>query len=216
MNDSSYILLIMNCQKYRYKAEHQTKTWLPQVNAKIRYFHVIGDIELDKNYKFDNLNKILWVKAKDDYNSLPRKVIAAYEAILLTHNFGYIFKTDDDQMLEKPHFFDILDKIIQKKFPKSDYGGEIVDVKEPYLSQYYRIHPELPTHLPVLRTKYCSGRFYFISREAVIDLTKKKDKINNEFLEDYAMGYHLNEKFKTEILNIKTSLFFKDIDFEKN
>jgi len=43
-----FILLIMNCEKYRYKAEQQT--WLEQI--RIPYFHVIGKENLKTSYEF--------------------------------------------------------------------------------------------------------------------------------------------------------------------
>ena len=164
------------------------------------------------NYTFDLENNILFVKVADDYNSLPKKVIAAYDAVLLTYNFEYIFKTDDDQILVKPHFFTILPSILTKKFPKSDYGGYIVSVDKPYLSQYHKIHPELPQYIPILATKYCSGRFYYLSKDAIIYLTYQKDKINKEVLEDYAIGYHLDKKYKLNVIHISTNDFFTDIE----
>jgi len=102
--------------------------------------------------------------------------------------------------------------------PNPSYGGYIVDIKQPYLSQYYRIHPELPKELPLYVTKYCSGRFYFHYKYAIIDLLLKKNIIEKEYLEDYAVGYHLDNKFKLNILNIATNQYFTDIeksDYEK-
>ena len=39
---------------------------------------------------FDFNNSILYVKTNDDYVSLPKKVIAAYEAIHETYIYKYI------------------------------------------------------------------------------------------------------------------------------
>jgi len=210
--DQDFIMLIMNCKKYASKALYQKKTWLPLVPSYILYFHVIGDENLDVEYKFDELSKILWVKTLDDYNSLPKKVIAAYKAVQETYNFQYLFKTDDDQILVKSAFFDIITKLITSKQPKTHYGGYIVDVKTPYISKYNLIHPELPNNIKVMKTKYCSGRFYFLSYEAVTDLIYKKEAIEKEFLEDYAVGYNLNSFFKANMLSISTNNFFTDIE----
>jgi hypothetical protein len=80
----------------------------------------------------------------------------------------------------------------------------------PYKSQYYRIHPELPKDLSIYTTKYCSGRFYFLSWEAVFNLSNKKVLIENEYLEDYAIGYYLSSYLKTNILDITVDKYFKD------
>ena len=218
MIEQEFIMLIMNCKKYIKKAKFQKMTWLPKIPSYLRFYHVIGDETLETEFKFDDANCILWLKVADDYNSLPKKVIKAYEVIYDTFQFKYIFKTDDDQILVKPEFFDILKNLITTVVPKPHYGGYIVDVKKPYLSQYNRIHPELPSHLPLYVTKYCSGRFYFLSRSAISSLINKKDKIVTEYLEDYAIGFYLDAKFKTNILLLATNKYFIDSmssDFQK-
>ena len=214
MIDQDFIMLIMNCQKYQKKALFQKMTWLKQIPLHLKYYHVIGDESLETDFKFDNdnNNNILYVKVADDYNSLPKKVIAAYNAVRKTFNFKYLFKTDDDQILVNNRFFDMLCGLIQAKQPRPHYGGFIVDVKQPYLSEYHRIHPELPQRLPLYITKYCSGRFYFLSSEAIQDLISKRERVEQEFLEDYAIGFNLHQKFKQDILLIATNKYFTDIE----
>jgi hypothetical protein len=218
MIKQDFIMLIMNCKKYANKAAFQKKTWLPLIPDYLIYYHVIGSEDLDTSYKFDDDNKILWVKTLDDYNSLPTKVITAYNAVNETFNYKYIFKTDDDQILVKPAFFDIVCNLIKSMNPSPHYGGYVVDVQRPYLSQYHRIHPELPSQLPIYKTKYCSGRFYFLSNEAVLNLLSKREKIIREYLEDYAIGYNLDSCLKINMLSLATNKFFTDIelsDFNK-
>jgi hypothetical protein len=204
------ILLIMNCVKYKPKALFQKKTWLRNIPDNLLYFHVIGNPNILEYYKFNLQENLLIVRTKDDYNSLPKKVIAAFEAINDRYKFKYIYKTDDDQILVKTHFFNILPTLIAKK--NSHYGGYKVNVPQPYLSQYSKIHPELPTYLPILATVYCSGRFYFLSKEAVSDLLSKKENIEKELLEDYAIGFNLDKKYKVDLLGILTNTFFTDIE----
>lgn len=210
--EQEFILLIMNCKKYVKKAVFQKKTWLKNIPDYLKYYHVIGDETMTDAFKFDEDEKILWVKVADDYNSLPNKVISAYDAVYKTFNFKYIFKTDDDQILVNDKFFDTLTKLLISKTPKSHYGGYIVDVKQNYLSQYYKIHPELPEYLPVLQTKYCSGRFYYLSKNAVSNLLLKREKIIKEYLEDYAIGYNLDAYLKNDILMLQTNKVFTDIE----
>lgn len=211
MIEQGYILLIMNCKKYSQKAKFQKMTWLKKMPHYLQYYHVIGEPELDAKYNFDNENNILWIKVEDDYNSLPKKVIRSYQAVYETFNFKYILKTDDDQMLINNRFFDIINNLINVR-PKIHYGGFIVDVKKDYISEYYKIHPELPTDLLVKKTQYCSGRFYFLSKQAVSFLIDRKNCIEEEYFEDYAIGFHLAPYFKQNMVNILTNKFFNDIE----
>ena len=214
MIKQDFVMLIMNCQKYAKKAAFQKKTWLPKIPDYLIYYHVIGFEDLDTNYKFDDENRILWVKTPDDYNSLPKKVITAYNAVNEIFDFKYLFKTDDDQILVKPAFFDIVCKLIKTMNPTPHYGGYIVDVQS-HLSQYHKIHPELPPNLPILQTKYCSGRFYFLSKEAIVDLISKREMIGNEYFEDYSIGIYLDTKYKTNIFSLDTNKNFIDIDLSE-
>ena len=206
--NQEYILLIMNCVKYRYKAERQ-KTWLKDLPPFLIYFHVIGNPDLQVEYEF--VNNILYVKTQDDYNSLPKKVIAAYHAIAKSYKFKYIFKTDDDQHLTNINFLNIVKNLLDTVFPKIHYGGFIIHINEPYLSEYYKIHPELPKNLPIMQTQYCSGRFYILSDLAVQQLIHKRIDIEKEYLEDYAIGLHLHPTLKHNMLNIQTPLYFTDL-----
>jgi len=212
MYDQEYILLILNCKKYVKKALFQKMTWLKYIPEWLQYYHVIGDETLESDFKFDDVERILWIKVGDDYNSLPKKVIRAYKAINETFNYKYIFKTDDDQILVNNKYFDILKNILKTKNPISHYGGYIVDVKESHISKYYIYHPELPKNLLIQKSKYCSGRFYFLSKESIKDLLLKKDIIEKEYLEDYAIGFHLDEELKQTIFSIATNKIFTDIE----
>jgi hypothetical protein len=211
------ILLIMNCKKYEYKALYQKNTWLKDIHNYLKYYHVIGEKDMSDNleYKFDDEKNILWVNTPDDYNSLPQKVISAYDAIQKTFNFTYILKTDDDQMLTNAKFLETIIKIINTKNPKIHYAGHIVDVPIPYLSKYSKIHPELPDNIPIYKTKYCNGRFYILSKEAIKDLIYKRNFINKEYLEDYAIGFYLNDKYKESMMEIQSDKYFKDIIFDQ-
>jgi len=214
----SALLLIMNCVKYKHKAAKQRETWLK--GLQIPYYHVLGNLELETNYMFDDQERILWVKTPDDYNSLPKKVLSAYAAVQQSFPaIQYVFKTDDDQMLQSNNpnkFFDNMSKMLEKRMQtaKIHYAGNIVDVPKAYLSQYYRIHPELPKELPVYVTKYCSGRFYILSAEAIAYLISKRELIFQEYLEDYAMGMHLHNRYKNPMLHLDTDIFFKDMEIE--
>jgi len=103
-----------------------------------------------------------------------------------------------------------LNKKYDDRNSRLHYGGHIVDVKQSYQSEYYRIHPELPKDLIVKTTRYCSGRFYFLSNNSIEELIQKIDPISEEFLEDYAVGYNLPAHLKTNILSLDTNKYFID------
>jgi hypothetical protein len=212
MNNQEYILLILNCKKYFKKALYQKMTWLSTLPSYLKYYHVIGDEGLDTDFKFDEDSDVLWVKTADDYNSLPKKVIYAYNAVHKTFNYKYIFKTDDDQQLTDTNFFNITRHKILTHPKQTHYGGEYIIVEKDTISTYNLVHSELPNNLVLKATTYCSGRFYYLSRDAVEHLLTHKEEIENEYLEDYAIGFYLDTLLKKEFILIKSSLYLKDVD----
>jgi hypothetical protein len=221
MIDQKYILLILNCYKYKYKADRQIETWLKKLDTNdtnLIYFHVIGDVEKcknnnnDANYFFDFHNRILYTKTKDDYLSLPHKVITALEAVNHTYNYEYVFKTDDDQEPVDDEFFNKMMTTLSTK--KYNYGGRLLNVNDHY-SPYYTVHSELPKKLLLRRTSYCSGRFYFLSKAAIINLLAKKDRIKEHVIEDHAIGYYMDDDLKKNALHFLSDRFFRDVTFIK-
>jgi len=224
MIDQKYILLILNCYKYKYKADRQIETWLKKLdsnnnnsnnsNNNIIYFHVIGDVEKckknndDADYFFDFHNRILYTKTKDDYLSLPHKVITALEAVNHTYNYDYVFKTDDDQEPVDDDFFNKMMTTLSTK--NYNYGGRLLNVNDHY-STYYTVHSELPKKLLLRRTSYCSGRFYFLSKAAVVNLLAKKERIKEHVIEDHAIGYYMDDDLKKNALHFLSDHFFRDV-----
>lgn len=203
-------MIILNCKKYQYKADYQKETWLS--NFDIFYLHILGKEDLTKEYELDLSNNILYIQCKDDYIHLPHKTILALKAVNKLFDYKYVYKTDDDQELLKPGLFSILHNLFQTK--EIHYGGKVVNIKKAHISTYYRIHPELPKNVTLYPIKYCNGRFYFLSKEAIQYLLKQEYVICKEYFEDYAIGYHLHTQYKNYIFHINTDTFFKDIPEE--
>lgn len=206
--NKKYILLILNCEKYRYKAEKQKQSWLKNIDNNIEYFHIIGNKDKCGNcdYLFDNQNNILYTSTLDHYLSLPHKIITAIKAINETYDYEYIFKTDDDQDLVKPLFETIIPLLESSKY---HYGGFSVSVPDHY-SKYYTIHNELSKDLFLKGTTYCNGRFYLLSKYAVQNLLEKEKEISNQIIEDHAIGLYLDKEYKEKCLILKTHKYFKD------
>ena len=206
-----FILLIMNCEKYRFKAEKQKTIWLPLLPVNLIYFHVIGVLNLPTPYFVDDKNHILYVKTEDDYNHLPKKVINAYAAIQELFEYKYIFKTDDDQQLQTIQFFPTIMTLLLYSEPKIDYGGLMIHLKEDEVSKYYTFHPELPKNIVLKKGTYCNGRFYLLSNKAVSALLASTNAIEQEYFEDYAIGHYLPDKIKQNFLPLQTGVYFKDL-----
>lgn len=204
-----YILLICHCEKNKENAEIQKKTWLKNLPKNIIYFHIIGNNNVKQPFQFYHKEKLLVVKTNDDYNSLPHKMISAFEAIHQTYNYKYIFKTDDTQICIKSNFFQGLifqlnNLYIKAKtiLDKSNYGGFIIEIKQETTSFHNQIHSELDNNILLQPTRYCSGSFYYLSKDSITYLLTKKNNIEKQKLEDYSNGIHLPFEYKENMLHI--------------
>ena len=207
--ESKVILLILNCKKYSYKRKKQIESWIPCIKDKIRYFHVIGEEDLEEDYKFDRTEKILYVKCKDDYLSLPTKTILSIMAINETYDdFEYIFKSDDDQNVSQSFWSNFIFDKINKKV---HYGGKKVHLKknQKVCPGWRREHPEVPQDHILEKTIYCGGRFYILSKEASKNILEKKEKFKEKIVEDHSVGLYLDEKYKKNGLYFNIDKFFR-------
>ena len=176
------------------------------------FYHVRGDPKASAAFAVPEPH-VLIVRAPDDYAGLPQKMRAAFDAVRRLHpTIRLLFKTDDDQRLSPPIF---LSKLCSLLLPSTrHYGGFVIDVERAHVSKYYLEHPELPRDLVVQPTRYCSGRFYFLSRAALDALADMPASVfAQEYLEDYAVGRLLPAAFKAPdaILHIPSHTYFTDM-----
>lgn len=201
------IVVILNCKKYKHKREKQLNSWIKKIPKKLKYFHIIGDENLKEKYKIDKEENIIYVNCKDDYLSLPKKVIIAYQAIEENFDYKYVFKTDDDQNI-KEEFWDL---IINNLNPAINYGGQFVMLKKDTKIEpaYQNMHRELPIDLLLQKTIYCGGRFYLLSRTLVLDLISKKELFVDKIIEDHSVGLLMEKKLQDNALYFNINNYFE-------
>ena len=188
-----YCLMILNCRKYSAKRDTQRSTWLPSI--KVRWFHVIGDPAMLTEYEYRESENIMYVRCMDTYEFLPMKTYLTILAVQrLFPEVEYLLKTDDDMTCNIPAFESMLEAI-----EGYDYGGELFEAAE-HASEYHypNVRPELRKPCIIRSTKYCPGRFYFLSRNARRNLLVQKDFFTKHIFEDYTVGY-----LATRIPNVK-------------
>jgi len=209
-----FIFLILNCKKYLYKSEFQKKIWLHRLPQNIKYFHIIGDIELcgENDYIIDEVNNKLYVNTPDDYNSLPNKIISAINSINQNYKYKYILKSDDDQIMINYKYFQNIINMLEESINIYHYGGFFVNCRD-HISQYWRVHNCLPKNLFLKATKYCNGRFYILSYELVQELLKKSESIKKTIIEDHSIGLYIPDSYKKKSFNIENPFgIFIDIE----
>lgn len=223
-----YVLVILSCKKYR---KERREAQIPQflTNQKVMngmpYYHVEGNQQLftfkkhkNKQYVINEKERVIYTNTKDDYLSLAHKTIMAFKAVVENFNFKYILKTDDDQRLIAPNFFNELHGHLIKKNP--DYIGRIFLMSEKIEEYQPRVHKEdgFPTGYKVGDgLPFTNGRFYALSHRNVKDLVENKfDLIKEELSEDWAMAKYQNIDYRKNTLCFETMNIFMDYqDYEK-
>lgn len=206
VRQKKYILLIFSCFKYQHKAQQQKETWLKNLPKDIEYFHVMANEKIQEDFIIDKENKLIILKCEDDYVNLPKKVIRAYEVVYSCFNFDFILKTDDDQQADVEFFKNITNLI---NCFDVNYGGFSIRINQRMSTGRDPLHPEVTD---VIRepTRYCNGRFYFLSKLAIADLLTKKKEFEQRQVEDYSVGFYLSERIKEKTIYLPdTEKWFK-------
>ena len=202
-----YVIIILNCNipKHLHTANIQRNTWLKN---EPNYYHIIGDPSKcgDNKYIIDQPNKMIYTNTGDDYNSLPAKVITAFLAVQETMDVDYIFKTDDNQMLQKPYEIKGLCKLLNKNI---DYGGLVVKMNT-HVSGLFTTHPEFPKNIILEGCAYCTGPFYILSNNALNNVLEKYEDICKRVVEDHAIGFYLEPKYSKNVFAFDTRKIFKE------
>jgi len=196
--------MILNCKKYRYKAQRQIDSWLKEIT--LPWFHIIGDPELSTEFLEDSENSIIYVKCKDTYEQLPIKTHLGISAInKIFPDLKYILKTDDDMVCEIKELHEVLEKI-----EGYDYGGN------PWFSgtyectyHYANVDEEFRKPVPLVGITYSTGRFYFISAVAIKKIIESREWFNSNMFEDYAVARLIQTIPNIKIVHFHSPSVFK-------
>jgi hypothetical protein len=181
------IVLIISCEMRKKRQGIIRSTWLQQLRIlEIPYLFIIGNNHTNPTRI---IGDVLEVDTNDYYEGLPEKIIKCLEYIYNHTNYSYIYKIDDDCILQplwlshivlKGHYIGIT-KSIDTKFNRLWHQGKCLNKKinnTPY--------PLNRIHLNTYHAKGESG--YFLSREAIKCLLNHKQYIISDLYEDKVIG----------------------------
>ncbi len=183
-----WIVLIITCYKRLDKAKQIHETWV-QALKKLGFvcLFVVGDPSKEKSVVQGDF---LYVKCQDSYEALPSKVVNAYLYCYHHFNFTYLYKVDDDTVVNPlrlveldlgNHHYIGKPQQITREFNRFWHRGKCQNKKLdkiPYPSQRIR-----------LGAIYAKGEAgYFLSRYAVSKLISELDYINSDLYEDKVVG----------------------------
>lgn len=206
-------IIICCCYKYINQFNKIYKHWIKNVEKDnmFKLFFLFGNPKINNNI-YNETTKILTVKVKDDYESLPKKI---YEGInYINLNFPEIkgiYKTDDD--IKMKNINNLLSKLKLNLFYGINYSGLYISkVKEGIVSEdkIMKFSNKNINNLPKYdKSHYCYGAGYFISKKSINYICLNKEYMYNQCLEDVCIGTILN---KYNIFPIKLKEKYKEVN----
>lgn len=174
-------VLIISCQKYADKADAIRQTWVHDLKKHgYRYLFLMGNPTLSEA-KIDG-DKLI-VPCRDDYESLILKLFLAYEYLYYTEKFDYIYKIDDDCILNVDNFT----KNINQQLPGKQYVGGATHPKGAAMNNKWHYGKcssakfDSPYQHEKAPFEFAKGGYgYFLRRDVIPSIVAKKNQINIE------------------------------------
>ncbi len=189
MTQKQFLIGIMTCKQLLHKAEEQYQKYFQDISAyPIVYLKFIGDPTIDREYIYDEDNKLLTLKCEDDYLNLPNKVFCFFKAVSkLFPNVTNVVKMDDDVIVNLRNLYNLL-----VKHKDEAYAGRYVGINHS-LSMWLYQRKDLCENMPLLGTvpvflnsqEYCSGCIYILHRDSIKLLLKYPEYFPPFPKEDY-------------------------------
>jgi len=130
------------------------------------YVIVVGDPSMErKSYTYDKDTCVLKLGCYDNYDELSHKIAFGINAIVELFNPEYIFKIDDDVVVNPDLFISSLDTLRVNQYCgymlykdcgySSDWG----------IARYVKPENKLPAYIP--QGSHCTGPMYLLGKESI-------------------------------------------------
>jgi len=183
--NNKIIILILTCQKKLIRQNIIRKTYLKDIK-KLGYEYYFV---LNKNTNNDIYieGDILYINMEDLYENLPKKVLNAYQYLYKNRDFDYIYKIDDDVIVnfhkldDMPYYnYEYYGKMIGgETFDRNSHKNKVSNKSIWYNKEYDKSY----------YGKWCGGGFsYFLSNKAIKVIVENSKLILNDLLEDKGIG----------------------------
>ena len=184
------IILILSCKNNTNRQKIIRETYIKDIKKLgYEYYFLIGSNKTKREddilYKMED--DILYVNIEDLYENLPLKILQGYKYLYKNIEFDYIYKIDDDIMIN-------INRLEEIPYYNYEYYGRLVG-KESFNRTY---HQSKVSNNSFWKNKiydksylgkwYGGGFTYFLSKNALDVIIKNPKLIENDLLEDKAIG----------------------------
>lgn len=180
----SYIVAILSCESNADRLNAVQDTWVRDLPSDCRVLSVFSRPGTPSCLDGNNL----YLDCPDSYETLPKKVIELYKFVDQNLEFDYLFKCDDDTLVD-------VDGFLKLDLQNKDYIGNFAkDIgKSVYITSHYGKCSDKTLEVPYQRVFKApwarGGRGYFLSKKAVGSILKNfKEEDLKELMEDKMIG----------------------------
>ena len=206
------IILIITCAKNIKKISILRQLWVHQLKVfGITVLFVVGNNKTKPTYIKDD---IIFVNGSDFYEGLPEKIFQAYKFIYQNFQFKYIYKVDDDVIINPLNLIKTrlkgdyigIKKIVDKSFNRYWHKGKCKDSSLNNIG-----YPLNRIYYDTYHAKGESG--YFLSKKAIDCIMKYEKYIITDLYEDKVFGDILRKEGinLTELPDYQSKLFTSSI-----
>ncbi len=188
--DIKYVIAVKTHLSNLHKNKSQLEALNRLLKKGVEYFYYWGDENLETDYEFDTINRILTVRSKDDYLNLCDKfgkMSQFVRAMLhIQTEIKGVFFTDDDITIKDENFISFLDENSE-----IEYWGKKVNLQSDRCNhikvkcnESSSIATLVDTYYPAIRhfpiklfqnLDYCPGGGFYLSRQTVPKLLHRND-----------------------------------------
>ncbi len=185
------VIMILSCEAYRNRAEACRETWLSHpLPPGCKAIFLVGRPGQENILAGD----MLYLDCPDTYLGLPLKVWMGIRECLVRWDFRWLFKTDDDSMVnpyrvvEYPKSADYMGRRILPSLGGVDWHKRVVPLKEKTGKFDYHLAESLGSQGPQ-GMGWAGGMGYFLSRRACqLVATEPLRHVKKDLYEDRLVG----------------------------
>lgn len=138
--------------------------WIRDIPPDVDYVVLRGNPDLSPDYVYNPDTHDCMLRCPDNYDGLPQKVKAGLQFVYTHFNPSYVFKIDDDVIVNIP-------RLLEFSTTDDDYAGRVTY-----------------NYCNNIGVSYCAGPIYYLSGNALKQMKDMNDKMFMS--EDMNVGWH--------------------------
>lgn len=210
INPKDIFIIIPTCRKYENKMDYVRTAWAKRsLSFGFKYLFLVGDPTIERA---EIRGDVLYLPCRDDYESLVLKLFLAYEFIYKVFEFSYVYKIDDDCIVN-------LDRLVGEILPqlKLQYYGGALHLKGASMNNKWHFGKcssekyNVPYKFDKAPFDFAKGGYgYFLRRDVLPIIFGKSERLREDIK---GFKYYFEDVYISEILGEREIISYKLKDY---